>query len=116
VSESELKQRLAAILAADVAVYSRLMAANERATVAALDAAPDFPQGHLFAAAMHVGLGEIGKARAALEVARGLAPEMVQARLTQRPPGSGTEFQRRNDLFLRVAAGLEDPGAAEALR
>ena len=37
-SGSELKQRLAAILAADVAGYSRLMAADERATVAALDA------------------------------------------------------------------------------
>jgi adenylate cyclase len=39
VSGQELKQRLAAILAADVAGYSRLMAADERATVAALDAA-----------------------------------------------------------------------------
>jgi len=39
VSESGLRQRLAAILAADVASYSRLMAADERATVAALDAA-----------------------------------------------------------------------------
>ncbi|HZM34845.1 MAG TPA: tetratricopeptide repeat protein [Burkholderiales bacterium] len=38
-SEQELKQRLAAILAADVVGYSRLMAADERATVAALDAA-----------------------------------------------------------------------------
>ncbi len=36
---SELKQRLAAILAADVAGYSRLMSVDERATVAALDAA-----------------------------------------------------------------------------
>jgi adenylate cyclase len=36
---SDLKQRLAAILAADVAGYSRLMAADERATVVALDAA-----------------------------------------------------------------------------
>ena len=35
----ELKQRLAAILAADAAGYSRLMAVDERATVAALDAA-----------------------------------------------------------------------------
>ncbi|MBI1847798.1 MAG: hypothetical protein HY294_01945 [Candidatus Rokubacteria bacterium] len=34
-----MKQRLAAILAADVVGYSRLMAADERATVAALDAA-----------------------------------------------------------------------------
>jgi adenylate cyclase len=39
VTGSELKQRLAAILAADVAGYSRLMAADARATVAALDAA-----------------------------------------------------------------------------
>mgnify|MGYP001609200174 CR=1 FL=1 len=36
---TELKQRLAAILAADVAGYSRLMAGDERATVAALDSA-----------------------------------------------------------------------------
>ena len=36
---TDLKQRLAAILAADVAGYSRLMALDERATVAALDAA-----------------------------------------------------------------------------
>jgi adenylate cyclase len=39
VSGAELKQRLAAILAADAAGYSRLMAADDRATVAALDAA-----------------------------------------------------------------------------
>ncbi|MBI1847799.1 MAG: hypothetical protein HY294_01950 [Candidatus Rokubacteria bacterium] len=38
-SGAELKQRLAAILAADVVGYSRLMAADERATVAALDSA-----------------------------------------------------------------------------
>jgi adenylate cyclase len=38
-SSTELKQRLQAILAADAAGYSRLMAADERATVTALDAA-----------------------------------------------------------------------------
>jgi len=37
--ESDLRQRLVAILAADAAGYSRLMAADERATVEALDAA-----------------------------------------------------------------------------
>ena len=37
--ETDLKQRLAAILAADVAGYSRLMATDDRATVAALDRA-----------------------------------------------------------------------------
>jgi adenylate cyclase len=39
VAKTELRQRLAAILAADAAGYSRLMARDERATVAALDAA-----------------------------------------------------------------------------
>jgi len=39
VSGAELTQRLAAILAADAAGYSRLMAADERATIVALDAA-----------------------------------------------------------------------------
>lgn len=34
---NELKKRLAAILAADVAGYSRLMAVDDRATVTALD-------------------------------------------------------------------------------
>ena len=38
-AEPHLRQRLAAILAADAAGYSRLMSADERATVAALDAA-----------------------------------------------------------------------------
>ena len=38
-SDPALRQRLAAILAADVAGYSRLMAGDDRATVTALDAA-----------------------------------------------------------------------------
>ncbi len=38
-SESDFRQRLVAILAADAAGYSRLMAGDDRATVAALDAA-----------------------------------------------------------------------------
>jgi adenylate cyclase len=38
-SGNELKQRLAAIMAADASGYSRLMSLDERATVAALDAA-----------------------------------------------------------------------------
>jgi adenylate cyclase len=41
VSTGQLRQRLAAILAADAAGYSRLMAIDERATLAALDAARD---------------------------------------------------------------------------
>lgn len=40
-SDASLRQRLMAILAADVAGFSRLMAGDERSTVAALDAARD---------------------------------------------------------------------------
>jgi class 3 adenylate cyclase len=39
-ADSGIRQRLAAILAADVAGYSRLMSADERETVAALDGRP----------------------------------------------------------------------------
>ena len=46
-AESLLRQRLAAILAADVAGYSRLMAADERATVSALDAARGVFRDHI---------------------------------------------------------------------
>ena len=47
VSDTELKQRLAAILAADVAGYSRLMSLDERATVAALDIAREVFRVHI---------------------------------------------------------------------
>jgi class 3 adenylate cyclase len=44
-ADAVIKQRLAAILAADAAGYSRLMSADERATLAALDSARAiFPQ------------------------------------------------------------------------
>ena len=46
-SGPELKQRLAAILAADVAGYSRLMSLDERATVAALDVARKVVRAHV---------------------------------------------------------------------
>ena len=46
-AESEVKQQLAAILAADVAGYSRLMGDDERATVAALDACRDIFREHV---------------------------------------------------------------------
>ena len=44
---ADLKQRLAAILAADAAGYSRLMASDDRATVAALDAARAVFRAHI---------------------------------------------------------------------
>lgn len=78
-------------------------------------AAPNLVASHVWLASMHVGLGEIEKAKMALEAARRLGPEYVQARLNG-PDPYPAEFSRRYVTFLRIAAGLEDPSAADALR
>ncbi len=62
-----------------------------------------------------VGLGEISKAKEAFDVVRRLAPAWVTGK------GSGitlgtAEHQRRVATFRRIAAGLEDPSAADPLR
>ena len=65
-----------------------------------------------------VGTGDIDKAKAAFDAAYGLAPEYFRTRLE----GEGfsilarPEDRQRNIIFLRVAAGLEDPSAADAVR
>jgi adenylate cyclase len=63
----------------------------------------------------HVGLGEIAKARAALDESTRIAPGQVERSLAGFMFRK-QEHQRRGTTFLRVAAGLEDPTAADALR
>jgi adenylate cyclase len=63
----------------------------------------------------YVGLGEIAKARAALDEATRIAPGQVERSLAGFMFRK-EEHQRRGTTFLRVAAGLEDPTAADALR
>ena len=63
----------------------------------------------------YVGLGEIAKARAALDEATRIAPGQVERSLAGFMFRK-QEHQRRGTTFLRVAAGLEDPIAADALR
>ena len=63
----------------------------------------------------YVGLGEIGKARAALDESTRIAPGQVERSLAGFMFRK-QEHQRRGTTFLRVAAGLEDPTAADALR
>ena len=83
-SDSELRHRLVAILAADVAGYSRLMAQDERATLAELDAARgvfririDANQGRVIDMAGDAVLAAFesasGAVRAALEIQNALA-------------------------------------------
>ncbi len=78
-----------------------------------LDEAPGLPPLHVFLATNYIGLGEIEKARAAMAQARRVGPEFVERHLTGVISGQHRERQR---VFARIAAGLEDPSAAEALR
>ena len=77
--------------------------------------APGFAPLYAHLAVNHVGLGEIAQARAALDESTRIAPGQVERSLAgfmYRKP----EHQRRGTTFLRVAAGLEEPTAADALR
>lgn len=92
----------------------------------ATGAAPDYGEAYLYTAALYVGPDNIDKAKSALERARALAPEYIQhlfqmrSRTAQSDPrktvDGGAELRRRFHIFLRIAAGLEDPAAAAALR
>jgi hypothetical protein len=74
------------------------------------------PQGHGHLAMNYVGLGDIAKAKDASAEASRLAPGWVERCLAGRFAYRKPEHLRRATTFLRIAAGLEDPGAADALR
>ena len=63
-----------------------------------------------------VGAGEIDKAKAAFAVGQELAPALFRSRLEGKSVTARPEDRRRLTTFLRIAAGLEDPSAAEAVR
>jgi hypothetical protein len=64
-----------------------------------------------------VGVGEIGKAKAMFETLQKVASaEYVRRRLEGTWVFGRSEHRRRATTFLRIAAALEDPSAAEALR
>ena len=77
---------------------------------------PNLPPAHGNQALAFVGMGEIEHAKAALETARRLGPAFVQSRLDGEMPYRQTEHRQRYMIFYRIAAGLEDPSAADALR
>jgi len=77
---------------------------------------PNYVSAHVFAALGYVGLGEIDKARAALKTADKIDPEFVRARLEGYAVYAKPEDCERQTSFLRIAAGLEDPSTADALR
>ena len=71
---------------------------------------------NMYGAMAHVGLGNTEYARIFFEKARLLAPEFIRGRLDGSFPIRSPEIRQRFIRFLRIAAGLEDPSAADALR
>jgi adenylate cyclase len=81
-----------------------------------LSDAPDVPQLHGFLAMSHVGLGDIAKAKDAFDSARRLGAAWVERGLAGGFVVRKPEHLHRATTLLRIAAGLEDPSAADVLR
>jgi adenylate cyclase len=75
-----------------------------------------FPVAYHNIAVCYVGLGDLDRARAAVDKARQLSPDLLEARLQGHSVLRRPEHSKRQVMFLRVAAGLEDPSLADALR
>lgn len=83
----------------------------------ALRERPSMIQSHTHVVLDFVGLGEIGKAKAMFETLQKVAsPETLRSRLEGMWAFGQSEDRRRATTFLRIAAGLEDPRAADAVR
>ena len=78
--------------------------------------APNYGFNHVYLAMNYVGCGELDKAGAAFAVAQRLIPAWVESRLQRESPILHPSDRRRFRVFLRVAAGLEEPSAADAVR
>jgi adenylate cyclase len=78
---------------------------------------PQMTTAHLNLAVCLVGAGEFDKARAAFKALESVAsPDYVRRRLEAPGRHFRQEDRLRWRMFLRIAAGLEAPSAAEALR
>jgi len=82
----------------------------------ALNNMPDMMQVLDMKVAGLVGMGEIDKAKIAFETLQKLAPEYARSRLEGTTLYGRAEDRARFQTFLRIAAGLEDPSSADALR
>ncbi len=130
---SQLQHRLAAILAADAAGYSRLMSIDDQATVAALDAARavfraqiEAQQGRVIDMAGDSVLAVFGTATGAVTAALAIQAQVnalaeaeprrpPHALSHRRAPGRRDREGRRHGLWRRrqhrrAAEGLAEPG------
>jgi adenylate cyclase len=82
----------------------------------AINDMPTLVSPHIILTYCLVGAGEIDKAKAAFAAAQKLAPEYFKIRFEGTSQYARPEDRARQRTFLRIAAGLEDPSAADALR
>lgn len=82
----------------------------------AIGQAPNLLNAHSFLAMNYVGQQDLQKAKTAFEIARKLAPEYIEARLNGLTYYRNPEQRLRATLFLRIAAGINDPSAADSIR
>ena len=104
------------ILASACFIASRYADATEWAS-RALRERPQLVPAHIYVVLDLVGVGEIGKAKAMFETLQKVASaELLRRGLEGRWPFGRSEDRKRATTFLCIAAGLEDPSAAEAVR
>jgi adenylate cyclase len=82
----------------------------------ALNDMPRLLYAHLHLTTCLIGTGEIDKARAAFAAGQRLGPKFFRSRLEGTSSLARPEDRTRQRTFLRIAASLEDPSAADALR
>jgi hypothetical protein len=82
----------------------------------ALNHMPRYAPAHNNFVVCLVGSGDVAKARVAFDLSQALAPEYFRSRLDGGSSYAREDDRRRATTFLRIAAGLENPSAADALR
>lgn len=82
----------------------------------AINDKPGMIQPYAVLTSCYVGAKQIDKARAVFADAQRRSPEFFRNRLEGKSFHARTEDRKRGTTFIRIAAGLEDPSAADALR
>lgn len=105
---------LAALGFAQFAV--RDYAASAQSAEAALAESANSATPLILGAIAWVGYGQIDRAKEAFGKVQKIAPNMTEARLSGRWLSTNPDYLARAHMFFRIAAGLEEPGAADRLR
>jgi TolB-like protein/tetratricopeptide (TPR) repeat protein len=77
---------------------------------------PGFAAPYLCMSVCYAALGDLPRAKTAFGTLRAIAPELAQSRIDGKWMGSDLNYHRRATTFVRIAAGLDDPAAADTFR